>query len=46
VSPEQCLERSQMCFAMAQNHRNVTERKDHMRRASWLWLFVWSGMFE
>jgi hypothetical protein len=33
------------CFAMAQNHRTVTARKDNMQRASWLWLFVWSGMF-
>lgn len=41
----QYIERSKACFTMAQNPRARGARKDNMQRASWLWLFMWSGMF-
>lgn len=45
MTTEQYLQRAQLCHAMAHSPRAPALRREHMLRASWLWLLAWAGMF-
>lgn len=46
MSRTQSLDRAELCFSMSRARGAVTMKTAPMLRASWLWLFVWAGMFE